>query len=76
MPKFLIIGPPDHNQLTQFWSSEQGDWVDRDSATLYTGREVFSFPPWELPVGSGGILDIEDGVHYTPRSSGKTHKDF
>jgi hypothetical protein len=68
MPRYLILGPADQDQLPMFWSKEHGGWVDRDSATLY-GQEIFLFPPRELPVGGVGILDIENGLIYTPRPS-------
>lgn len=64
---FLVLGPTDHNDLPLFWSKEKGDWVERDEATLYTGKEVFSFPPRELPSGARGIIDIETRMIHTPR---------
>jgi hypothetical protein len=70
MPKYLILGPEDHNHLPLFWSRERGEWVERDDATLY-GEGIWQFPPWELPIGGRGILDIENGLHYTPRWPGE-----
>jgi len=69
MPKYLILGPEDHNHLPLCWSEQRGEWVERDDATLYTDR-IWLFPPRELPVGGRGILDIETGLLYTPRGGG------
>ena len=76
MPKYLILGPEDQDQLPQFWNRDWWQWVDRDSASLYTEREVFCFPPRELPVGGRGILDIETGLLYTPHCGGGDYKTF
>jgi len=68
--RFLIIGPEDHNHLPLFWSQARGEWVERDDATLY-GDEIWKFPPWELPVGAQGVLDIKNRQIYTPRWPGE-----
>jgi len=76
MPKYLILGPEDQDQLPLCWSEQRGEWVERDDATLYTDR-IWLFPPRELPVGGVGILDITTGQMHTPRlSRGETPKDF
>lgn len=69
MPRYLILGPADHDGLTQFWSRSLGDWVSRDDATLY-GKEIWLFPPRELPIGAQGVLDITNGLIHTPRGRG------
>lgn len=66
MPKsFLIVGPEDHNHLPTFWNKDCWQWVERGKATLYTGANVFSFPPRELPIGARGIIDLETACFYT-----------
>ena len=68
MPKkFLILGPEDQDQLPMFWSREKWDWVERDEATLY-GKEIWLFPPRELPVGAQGVLDVMNGQIHTPKT--------
>jgi hypothetical protein len=64
--KYLILGTEDHNNLPLFWSQSKCQWVERDEATLYGEKDIFNFPPSELPTGARGVIDIETQEIYTP----------
>ncbi len=66
MPKpYVIVGPNDEQGLPQYWTL---DWCWGDfTVAIHYGKEVFQFPPRELPLGGRGILDLDSGMLYYPR---------
>ena len=69
MPKsdYVILSRrTDQNGLYLAWSARVRDWVEYEEATHY-GKEVFSFPPRELPLGAWGIKDVVQSVTLYPR---------
>ncbi|HOT87913.1 MAG TPA: hypothetical protein PLC59_04650 [Bacteroidales bacterium] len=67
--KYLILGEPDGKETKKlFWNKELSEWVTLDKASYY-GEEIWLFPPWELPIGGRGILNIETKDIFIPRAS-------
>ena len=67
---FIILGPNGDNGLPMHWN-KRGEWVECGKPTvetLYSEREVFGFPPWELPVGGTGIMDMAQDILWIPKT--------
>ena len=71
---FIILGPDGNDGVPMHWNRETWGWGESAlpcKETLYSGNEVFSFPPRELPGGSGCIMNIATGTMYYPNPRGK-----
>ena len=70
---FIILGPDGNDGVPMHWNRESFEWVESAAPsflTLYSKLEIVSFPPRELPVGVGCLMDMENGVEWVPLPMG------
>jgi len=70
---FIILGPDGNDGVPMHWNRKTGVWVESGvpcDATLYSRAEVFEFPPSQLPVGAGAIMNIATGMLSIPYPPG------